>query len=317
MIKSIYRFFLGISINNFSKNLVSVIEKLKIKKGITLIDVGAAGDLIPRWKKISRYVNYHGFEPDKRSREKLLEKNNTCKSYKIHDKIISNKIGKQKFYLCQGELNSSTFRPNEKINSLYPFSERFKVKDELFLESTTIDNLKFENADFIKLDIQGGELDALIGSKKTLNKTLGLEIEVEFQHIYKNQPLFNKVFEFLASKDFAFIDFTRLVRWERNNLYSFNGQCIWGDSIFLRTPEYVLNNFYDLEVFKNYIAICVLYNKFDFVKVILEQKKMGLPLSKNLNLLERKFRKRNANLHRISQFLKLFNFSEVDVHTTH
>ena len=317
MIKSIYRFFLGISINNFSKNLVSVIEKLKIKKGITLIDVGAAGDLIPRWKKISRYVNYHGFEPDKRSREKLLEKNNTCKSYKIHDKIISNKIGKQKFYLCQGELNSSTFRPNEKLNSLYPFSERFKVKDELFLESTTIDNLKFENADFIKLDIQGGELDALIGSKKTLNKTLGLEIEVEFQHIYKNQPLFNKVFEFLASKDFAFIDFTRLVRWERNNLYSFNGQCIWGDSIFLRTPEYVLNNFYDLEVFKNYIAICVLYNKFDFVKVILEQKKMGLPLSKNLNLLERKFRKRNANLHRISQFLKLFNFSEVDVHTTH
>ena len=317
MIKSIYRFFLGISINNFSKNLVSVIEKLKIKKGITLIDVGAAGDLIPRWKKISRYVNYHGFEPDKRSREKLLEKNNTCKSYKIHDKIISNKIGKQKFYLCQGELNSSTFRPNEKLNSLYPFSERFKVKDELFLESTTIDNLKFENADFIKLDIQGGELDALIGSKKTLNKTLGLEIEVEFQHIYKNQPLFNKVFEFLASKDFAFIDFTRLVRWERNNLYSFNGQCIWGDSIFLRTPEYVLNNFYDLEVFKNYIAICVLYNKFDFVKVILEQKKMGLPLSKNLNLLERKFRKRNANLYRISQFLKLFNFSEVDVHTTH
>ena len=51
MIKSIYRFFLGISINNFSKNLLSVVEKLKIKNGITLIDVGAAGDLIPRWKK--------------------------------------------------------------------------------------------------------------------------------------------------------------------------------------------------------------------------------------------------------------------------
>ena len=131
--------------------------------------------------------------------KKLLEKNNTCKSYKIHDKIISNKIGKQKFYLCQGELNSSTFRPNEKLNSLYPFSERFKVKDELFLESTTIDNLKFENADFIKLDIQGGELDALIGSKKTLNKTLGLEIEVEFQHIYKINHFLTK-FEFLQVK---------------------------------------------------------------------------------------------------------------------
>ena len=74
MIKSIYRFFLSISINNFSKNLLSVVEKLKIKNGISLIDIGAAGDLIPRWKKISRYINYHGFEPDKRSREKLLKK---------------------------------------------------------------------------------------------------------------------------------------------------------------------------------------------------------------------------------------------------
>ena len=69
MIKSIYRYFLGVSINNFSKNLLLLIEKLKIKQGITLIDIGAAGDLIPRWKKISRYVNYHGFEPDKRSRK--------------------------------------------------------------------------------------------------------------------------------------------------------------------------------------------------------------------------------------------------------
>ncbi len=317
MIKSIYKFFLSISINNFRKNLLSVIEKLKIKNGITLIDVGAAGDLIPRWKKISRYVNYHGFEPDKRSRNKLLKKNNNCKSYKIHDKIISNKIGKQKFYLCQGELNSSTFKPNESLYSLYPLSDRFKIKNELLLESTTIDSLKFKNADFIKLDIQGGELDALIGGKKTLKKTLGLEIEVEFQHIYKNQPLFNKVFEFLTSNNFAFIDFTRLVRWERENLYSYNGQCMWGDSIFLRTPEYVLNNFSDIEVFKNYIVICVLYNKFDFVKIILEQKSAALHFTKSFNLLERKFRKRNASLHRINQFLKLINFSEVDIHTTH
>ena len=317
MIKSIYRYFLGISINNFSNNLLLVIEKLKIKNGITLIDIGAAGDLIPRWKKISRYINYHGFEPDQRSREKLLKKNKTCKSYKIHDKIISNKIAKQKFYLCQSEQNSSTFKPNERVYSLYPFSERFNIKNELFLDSTTLDSLNFENADFIKLDIQGGELNALIGSNKTLKKTLGLEIEVEFQHIYKNQPLFNKVFEFLTSKGFAFIDFTRLVRWERSDLYSCNGQCVWGDSIFLRTPEYVLNNFYDLEVFKNYIVICILYNKFDFVKIILEQKNVGLDFTRSLSLLERKFRKRNANLYRINKFLKLFNFSEVDIHTTH
>ena len=64
------------------------------------------------------------------------------------------------------------------------------------------------------MDIQGGELDALVGSK-TLKKTLGLEIEVEFQKIYKNQPIFNDIYDFLKENEFIFIDFTRLVRWER------------------------------------------------------------------------------------------------------
>ena len=56
---------------------------------------------------------------------------------------------------------------------------------------------------------------------------------------------------FLKENEFIFIDFTRLVRWERDNLYSSMGQCIWGDSIFLRTPEYILNNFKISRYFKN------------------------------------------------------------------
>ena len=43
------------------------------------------------------------------------------------------------------------------------------------------------------MDIQGGELDALVGSKKTLKKTLGLEIEVEFQKYIKIN-LFSVIF---------------------------------------------------------------------------------------------------------------------------
>ena len=37
----------------------------------------------------------------------------------------------------------------------------------------------------MKLDIQGGELDALLGMEKTLLKCIGLEIEVEFAVVYK------------------------------------------------------------------------------------------------------------------------------------
>jgi hypothetical protein len=49
--------------------------------GVSLIDIGAAGDLQPRFKAIEKYLNYYGFEPDSRSRKKLLKK-------KIYAKVI-------------------------------------------------------------------------------------------------------------------------------------------------------------------------------------------------------------------------------------
>lgn len=167
------------------------------------------------------------------------------------------------------------------------------------------------------MDIQGGELDALLGSEKTLQKTLGLEIEVEFQRIYKDQPVFNDIFDFLKENEFVFIDFTRLVRWERDNLYSSLGQCIWGDSIFLRTPEYILNNFINIDVIKKYILICLLYNKYDFIKIILKNKNFNPELIKHLSSLEGKFIKRNIFLKRVNDFIKAISFSETDIYPTH
>ena len=56
--------------------------------------------------------------------------------------------------------------------------------------------MNINNIDFIKLDIQGGEPNALKGAK-SLNKVLGLEIEIEFHKIYKNQPLFSDINTFM------------------------------------------------------------------------------------------------------------------------
>ena len=65
----------------------------------------------------------------------------------------------------------------------------------------------------MKLDIQGAELEVLKGAKKTLSNTLGLEIEVEFVHLYTNQPLFGDLYTFLSSHNFELMDFTSIQRW--------------------------------------------------------------------------------------------------------
>ena len=44
----------------------------------------------------------------------------------------------------------------------------------------------------MKIDAQGSELNILEGGEKFLkNNLIGLQIEVEFNEIYKGQPLFN------------------------------------------------------------------------------------------------------------------------------
>ena len=52
--------------------------------------------------------------------------------------------------------NSSTYPPNQCFNTLFPDKNRFEVVEILKLSSTTLDQLDIKNADFIKLDIQGG-----------------------------------------------------------------------------------------------------------------------------------------------------------------
>ena len=74
MIKQIYSQLLFFAQENYTKKLNKAISSLELNDGIGLIDIGAAGEIMPKWKRIESQINYHGFEPDKRSREKLLIK---------------------------------------------------------------------------------------------------------------------------------------------------------------------------------------------------------------------------------------------------
>ena len=98
-----------------------------------------------------------------------------------------------------------------------------------------------------------------------MKKTLGLEIEVEFLSLYEEQPLFGDVQNLLSKSGFEFIDFINLCRWERN-AYNGYGQCVFGDALFLRTPENLIQMAHsDINVISKYLAICLLYNRFDLI----------------------------------------------------
>ena len=256
-------------------------ELVKEGNGLTLLDIGAAYGIEPRWEPISEELNYIGVEPDKRSRE-LLSNYQKCKSYKIINSVVWNKEKEISFNLCNSPGVSSVFSPNRKFLDKFPDSARFDIKDSKLFNASTLDiQLGKKIVDFVKLDIQGAEIFALKGMEKNLNDCLGVELEVEFSPLYKGQPLFGEISSFLNKKGFEFFDFTNLCRWER---YAFNsyGQNVFGDGIWLRSPEMIDEMF--PEKYLKYISICALYGRFDLINKILELLKPNLSKNYTKNL---------------------------------
>ena len=287
--------------------------------GITLIDIGAAGDIEPRWKKIEPFINYIGFEPDKRSRTQLLAKGNMCQKYEILPFAVWDKAGSVSINLCRKPKVSSHYEPNFPFLNSFRNPGRFDVLSTESLEAKALDDLEIELSDFIKIDIQGGELKALEGGQELLKKTLGLELEVEFLPLYSNQPLFGQICSFLADSGFEFIDFIDFARWGRDAKNGF-GQCVFGDALFLRSPESLLDEGnVDVEIASKYLSICLLYNRFDLINKVLdllpEDILTGfLEFEKVIKPLQRSFNRASSISRWINSVLKFTGLGEYRFH---
>src|SRR5205823_4562581 len=94
--------------------------------------------------------------------------------------------------------------------------------------------------DYVKIDVQGAELDVLQGASAALANAVVLETEVEFVPLYKGQPLVGDVQRFLTGHGFVlhkFIDIGgRSFRplFPGNNPFAAISQVLWADAIFVR-----------------------------------------------------------------------------------
>ena len=311
LIKSILKKIWQRKINR-KNNLLKEIAKETRK--ITLLDIGSAGGIQPRWKPITEELHYVGVEPDQRSSEKLIKRSD-FKGYEIINSVIWSQKKEICFNLCNKPEVSSVFKPNRKFLDLFPDPKRFEIINTIDFKSTTLDyELKEIEVDFAKIDIQGGELYALKGMENHLSKCIGLEIEAEFALVYEGQPLFGDLQIYLQRIGFEFIDFTSLHRWERKQLNNY-GQCIFSDGLWMRTPEYIAKNL--PQKYLEYILICSLYGRYDFANAIIEmiKPKLSLDYKKSLNKLIKIQRRTRTYHYYLNLFIKLISGeSEANMH---
>ncbi|HEY7822639.1 MAG TPA: FkbM family methyltransferase [Acidimicrobiia bacterium] len=96
---------------------------------------------------------------------------------------------------------------NGQSSSLLPLSlhkQRYpdiSVTQTHMVETTTIDALDVD-VDFLNLDIQGAELEALKGATRTLPGVNWIYTEVSTEQLYQDQPLHDQLTDWLAARGF-------------------------------------------------------------------------------------------------------------------
>ena len=244
--------------NNLEKidSFLTLVKNFDKSLKFEIIEVGAhpyRGKEELFYKLLDFFPNskINAFEIDKTECQKLntLSKNGV----QFFPYALGYKEEIRKFYETNHPMCSSLYEPNIELLKLYHNLEVAYLKNILEIKTMSIDKFmeieKIKSVDFIKIDIQGAELDVFKGANKCLENILLIVSEVEFIQIYKNQPLFGDVCSFLNRRDIMFHKFLGLAGRSLkpiiiNNDKNLAIQHIWSDAVFIKNifkiPE--LNN---------------------------------------------------------------------------
>lgn len=224
---------------------------------------------------------------------------------------LSDTVGEATLYVTKHPMCSSLFPPNEAyISRFNELIEYMSLDFTIDIETTTIDAFCQEEAiadiDFLKVDVQGADLNVLQGAKKILQSSvLAIQAEVLFCELYQNQPLFGDVDRFLREREFTLFSLPVAFRHRQVSpiVSEINpGQLLWGDALYIRDllEERVREEFKNPEKILKLACIADILNFPDYALELLEY--LTLKFGENS-----KYNCANNIVEGLSQFPELVN----------
>ncbi len=180
----------------------------EIAPPLVVVDVGASGGVDLGWRALPNDALVLAFEPDEEECERLSRLAPGTSGPRVE--YVPLALGRERtrapFYETHRAYCSSNLRPMQEMWERFPSLAAMALESVSEIELVPLDewcrDRGVNHIDFIKLDTQGSELDILHGARQILNSTLIVEIEVEFNPLYENQPLFGDVDAHLRSRGF-------------------------------------------------------------------------------------------------------------------
>ncbi len=229
----------------------------RLDRNVTIIDVGCRWGFADSWASLGSHATIVGYDPDASECDRLRA--NYAGPCDVHfvPAALGATQGRVPLFVTQDPACSSLLEPNSALNSTMPGLACTRSSKTTEVELTTLDlsarQLGLAQVDFLKLDAQGSELMVLQGAEASLRSARALEVEVEFNPIYVDQPLFGDVDAFLRARGFVLWRLKNLAHYgvespqgpftthdqhffdsKRVRIRSGDGQLLWGNAYFIR-----------------------------------------------------------------------------------
>lgn len=142
------------------------------------------------------------------------------------------------FYETESSPTSSLYEPNhDGIGDFTGLAEVCRVVSTRDVRTVRLDDVIQEPVHFLKLDVQGAELDVLRGAERLLRDVLVIHSEVEFYPIYQGQPLFDSIFRFLRDRGFELFDLPRQTKYSYQPTLEHRERLLWSEAVFIPTRD--------------------------------------------------------------------------------
>lgn len=201
----------------------SAIIDAAVELDLTMIDLGARGGFDLDILSLAGGVEAIGFEPDPAEAGQLRRSiPRGWRTVRILEYAIGGRAGIAKLHIPPNPAGASILPHNQAMLDEYGYEALHKTKSTVDVAVTTLDDLLTEgalkNAHYLKIDIEGAELDVLRGAQRLLAACQAIKVEVSFVEQRVGQPLAHEVIAFLETTGFSLFDIGDSHRWRRRPL---------------------------------------------------------------------------------------------------
>jgi len=236
---------------NMHEALVRIVQRTANSLAFNILEIGAvplSESPEPFYGLLHSFPGsrINAFEVDPEVCKRLNDKGIDGVVY--HPVALGRREEERSFYVTNHPVCASLYKPNERLIERFHNMEVAMLKSVTSIKTISMDYFTRTNnigpVDFVKIDIQGAELDVFQGGVSTLRDVVAIVTEVEFVHHYENQPLFGDVCAFLSNEGVVFNKFLGLSGRTLkpvilNNNPNFPTHHMWTDAFFFRDPMHL------------------------------------------------------------------------------